>query len=39
MKKVWCIRHGTALHNELYWYIGTRAFSEFKEYKSHSKRT
>jgi broad specificity phosphatase PhoE len=31
MKKVWCIRHGTALHNELYWYIGTRAFSEFKD--------
>lgn len=31
MKNVWCIRHGTALHNDLYWYIGTRAFSEFKD--------
>lgn len=31
MKKVFCIRHGTALHNELYWYIGNRAFTEFKD--------
>ena len=31
MKRVYCIRHGTALHNVLYWYIGTRAFSEFKD--------
>ena len=31
MKNIWCIRHGTALHNELYKYIGTRAFTEFKD--------
>ena len=31
MKKVFCIRHGTALHNILYWYIDKRAFSEFKD--------
>ena len=33
MKKLFCIRHGTALHNDLYWYIGTRAFTEFKDTK------
>ena len=31
MKTIYCIRHGTALHNELYKYIGNRAFTEFKD--------
>jgi broad specificity phosphatase PhoE len=43
MKKLFCIRHGTALHNDLYWYIGERAFTEFKDthltYEGHAQST
>jgi broad specificity phosphatase PhoE len=31
MKKVYCIRHGTALHNILYPHIGLQAFTKYKD--------
>ena len=27
MKNIWCIRHGTALHNVLFKDIGTKAYT------------
>ena len=33
MKKVYCIRHGTALHNILYPTIGINAFTNYKDTK------
>ena len=30
-KTIYCIRHGYALHNKLFWDIGRRAYSEFKD--------
>lgn len=32
MKNIWCIRHGTALHNVLYRKIGTKAYT-LKKYR------
>jgi len=30
-KTLYCIRHGYALHNKLFWDIGPRAYSEFRD--------
>lgn len=30
-KTIYCIRHGYALHNKLFWDIGRRAYSEFRD--------
>ena len=31
MKTLYCIRHGYALHNKLFHYIGSRAYREFRD--------
>tara|TARA_Y100000816_G_scaffold271720_1_gene236501 strand:- start:44 stop:661 length:618 start_codon:yes stop_codon:yes gene_type:complete len=30
-KTLYCIRHGYALHNKLFWDIGTKAYTEFRD--------
>ena len=30
-KTIYCIRHGYALHNKLFWDIGRRAYNEFRD--------
>ena len=32
-KIVYCIRHGTALHNVLFWKIGTKAYTDYRDTK------
>ena len=31
MKKVFFIRHGYALHNDLYWVMGDKAYSDYTD--------
>ena len=31
MKNIWCIRHGTALHNIMYSKIGTNAYTKYRD--------
>lgn len=31
MKNIWCIRHGTALHNIMYSNIGTNAYTKYRD--------
>ena len=30
-KHLYCIRHGLALHNVLFWHIGTKAYTEHRD--------
>jgi broad specificity phosphatase PhoE len=30
-KTIYCIRHGLALHNVLFWQIGTKAYTEYRD--------
>ena len=30
-KTLYCIRHGYALHNKLFWSLGKRAYQEFRD--------
>ena len=30
-KTLYCIRHGLALHNVLYWHVGTKAYTEYND--------
>ncbi len=30
-KTLYCIRHGYALHNKLFWDIGARAYAEYRD--------
>ena len=30
-KNLYCIRHGLALHNVMFWHIGTKAYTEYRD--------